>query len=124
VKEDSDLMILADEQFFHVIDMGKHDEEPQQFEQKCAGLFISDNSYMYTLTHKNPKLGMTSGFRLYDVENCISKIFNKGAKPAGGEELDFQQQLMNKESAGKDDFMSYHLQQVQVGCQGLIDFSH
>jgi hypothetical protein len=34
---------------------------------------------MYTLSHKNPETGGRSGFRLYDLENCISKVFSQAA---------------------------------------------
>ena len=46
------MIILSDERYFYVIDMKHHDREPLRFEQKCVGLFLSDNNYMYTLTNK------------------------------------------------------------------------
>ena len=58
---------------------------------------MSDSNFIYTLTHKNEKEGIQSGFRLYDIENCISSI---------------QTEVKGKQG----NFMSYHLQSVQVGC--------
>jgi hypothetical protein len=62
-------------------------------------LYFSDNNYLYTLNHKQSDGsgvgGRPSGFRLYDIENVIEK----------------------------DKDHSYLLNSVQVGCQGLIDFS-
>jgi hypothetical protein len=52
------LMIFACEQYFYVINMNGENHNPARFEQRCAGLFISDNNYMYTLTHKNPEMGI------------------------------------------------------------------
>ena len=76
-------MILADTGHFYVIDMGNQSVEPLRFEQRCAGLYLSDNNFMYTLTHKNGELGIQSGFRLYDIENCISSLFAKPSAKAG-----------------------------------------
>jgi hypothetical protein len=54
---------------------------------------------MYTLCHKSTGMGTTkerpAGFKLYDIENVIEK----------------------------DQDLCYLLNSVQVGCQGLIDFS-
>lgn len=72
VKEGSGLMILADHTYFYVINMGSEDAQPTRFKQMCAGLFLSDNNYMYTLCHKNSETKTSSGFRLFDIENCIS----------------------------------------------------
>ncbi len=69
VREGSSLMILADSTYFYVINMASQDAQPTRFKQMCAGLFLSDNNYMYALCHKT-KSG--SGFRLFDIENCIS----------------------------------------------------
>lgn len=79
VRKEKGHMILADQTYFYVIDMSSPEEQPQKFKQMCAGLFLSDNSYMYTLSHKNPETGGRSGFRLYDLENCISKVFSQAA---------------------------------------------
>jgi len=46
----------------------------------CAGLFLSDNNYMYALSHKNKETKTSSGFRLYDIENCISQVAKKAMK--------------------------------------------
>lgn len=98
VKEDSGLMILADDVFFHVIDMAQHDEDPMQFEQRCAGVFLSDDNYMYTLTNKNVQKNISSGFRLYDIENCINKAMKKNVKEKKGAEVDdFFEQLKGKD---------------------------
>lgn len=64
-------------------------------DQNIAGLFLTDNNFLYTLSHKRPEKNIGSGFRLYDVWNCIQ--------------------------TGQD--LSYPLSRVQVGCQPLIDFS-
>lgn len=64
-------------------------------DQNIMGLFFSDNNYMYTLSNKRPALNISSGFRLFDIWNCIST----------------------------GSALSYELSRVQVGCQALIDFS-
>jgi hypothetical protein len=80
----------------HIYKIDKKSKQIVAFEnQNCAGLFLSDNNYLYTLSHKRPDKGIGSGFRLYDIWNCIS--------------------------TGQD--LSYQLTNVQVGCQPLIDFS-
>lgn len=72
------LMILVDETYFYVVDFTDPNFERKRFEQRCAGLFLSDNNFIYTLTHKNQEKDILSGFRLYDIENCISKIYSNG----------------------------------------------
>ena len=67
-------MILVDETYFYVINLRNMDEIPSKFKQMCIGLFVSDNNFMYTLSHKNPDTNTASGFRLYDIENCISQV--------------------------------------------------
>lgn len=63
-------------------------------ETNITGIYFSDRNYLYTLSHGHGK--RRSGFRLYDIENVVE--------------------------SGKD--YSYLLtQNVQVGCQGFIDFS-
>ena len=62
--------------------------------QNCIGVFFSDNNYLYSLAHRGQ--GKRAGFRLYDIENVVEH---------------------NKD-------YSYTLSaSVQVGCQGLIDYS-
>lgn len=79
---------------YHIYKIDKRTKDVFAFEnQNIAGLFLSDNNYLYTLSHK--RVGISSGFRLYDIWNCIS--------------------------TGSD--LSYQLSRVQVGCQPLIDFS-
>jgi hypothetical protein len=65
-------MIFADHTYFYVINMMNSNIEPVRFKQMCSGLFLSDGNYMYTLSHKNPDTNTESGFRLYDIRNCIS----------------------------------------------------
>jgi hypothetical protein len=92
---------LINEHFFffdhyHIYKIDKKSKEIFIFEdQNIAGLFFSDNNYLYTLSHKRPEKNVGSGFRLYDVWNCITT----------GEDLNYQ------------------LSKVQVGCQAMIDFS-
>jgi hypothetical protein len=74
VKEDDGLMILVDDTYFYVMNLRNMDEIPSKFKQMCIGLFVSDNNFMYTLSHKNPDTNTDSGFRLYDIENCISQV--------------------------------------------------
>lgn len=86
-------MFLIDTLNFYKVDLETNEIVTFE-EQRCVGLYFSDNNYLYTLSHKRGDI--SSGFRLYDIENCINK--------------------------GQD--LSYLLSKVQVGCQGLIDFSH
>lgn len=92
------LMIMSDSEYFYVLDMSNPDYQPMKYEQRCAGLFLSDNNYMYTLTHKNLQQGIQSGFRLYDIENCISKAqkhfkaVEALANQEGGEDAAFHEQ--------------------------------
>ena len=71
---ESGTMIFADETYFYVINMMRDDVPPVKFKQMCSGLFLSDDNYMYTLSHKNPDTNTESGFRLYDIRNCISQV--------------------------------------------------
>ena len=81
---------------YHIYKIDKVTKSIHVFQdQNISGLFFSDNNYLYTLSHKRPEKNISSGFRLYDVWNCITT----------GEDL------------------SYQLSRVQVGCQNLIDFS-
>ena len=63
-------------------------------------MYFSDNNYLYTMCHKTGVSGKPdyrqSGFRLYDIANVIEKNMDN----------------------------SYLLTSIQVGCQGLIDFSN
>lgn len=93
IKHSEKSMFLIDTLNFYQINLETN--EIQTFpQQRSIGVFFSDNNYLYTLSHKRGDI--SSGFRLYDIENCINK--------------------------GQD--LSYLLSRVQVGCQGLIDFSH
>jgi hypothetical protein len=85
-------MFLVDSKNFYKIDMIANEAVALK-DQNCVGLFFSDDNYLYTLSHKSN--GVSSGFRLYDIDNCINKNLT----------------------------LSYLLSQVQVGCQALIDFS-
>lgn len=81
---------------YHIYKIDKKSKTVTAFEnQNISGLFLSDDNYLYTLSHKRTDKGISSGFRMYDVWNCVSK--------------------------GQD--LSYQLSKVQVGCQPLIDFS-
>jgi len=96
--KDDKYMFIVDNVNFYKINI-KTNETKTFAEQNCVGLYFSDNNYLYTLCHKsNPTLLKVrpSGFRLYDIENVIEK----------------------------DQDLSYLLSSMQVGCQGLIDFSH
>ena len=96
--KDDRYMFLVDDDNFYKIDI-KTSETRTYVEQNCVGLYFSDNNYLYTLCHKSNPTGINvrpSGFRLYDIENVIEK----------------------------DQDLSYLLSSMQVGCQGLIDFSH
>eukprot|EP00347_Sterkiella_histriomuscorum_P017370 403349643 len=96
--KDERYMFIVDNSNFYKIDL-KTNETRTYEEQNCVGLYFSDNNYLYTLCHKSNPTGLKvrpSGFRLYDIENVIEK----------------------------DQDLSYLLSSMQVGCQGLIDFSH
>jgi hypothetical protein len=57
----------------HIYKIDKKSHKVATFpHQNIAGLFLSDNNYLYTLSHKRPDKGISSGFRLYDVWNCIT----------------------------------------------------
>lgn len=62
----------------------------------CTGLFVSDHNFMYTLSRKNPDTNTASGFRLYDIENCISQV-NRRNKP-----LKLQSSQVGGDSADAD----------------------
>jgi hypothetical protein len=72
--DDSGMMILADDTYFYVINMLDANLPPVKYKQMCAGMFLSDGNYMYTLSHKNPGTKTESGFRLYDIRNCITQV--------------------------------------------------
>lgn len=58
------------------------------------GMYFADKNYLYTLCHKSAK--KPSGLRLYDIENVVQK--------------------------DEDHFLML-TNNLQVGCQGLIDYS-
>lgn len=100
IKEDEVFSRINEHYFFfdnhHIYKIDKRNKTLHTFyDQNIAGIFLSDNNYLYTLSHKRPDKNIGSGFRLYDVWNCIQ--------------------------TGQD--LSYPLSRVQVGCQPLIDFS-
>ena len=105
VKEDDGLMILLDETYFYVINLRNLDETPSKFKQMCTGLFVSDNNFMYTLSRKNPDTNTASGFRLYDIENCISQVNRRNkalklqASQGGGDSADADVQLDSSSQA-------------------------
>ena len=133
-------MILLDETYFYTINLKNLDETPSKFKQMCTGLFVSDHNFMYTLSRKNPETNTASGFRLYDIENCISqvnrrnkalKLQNQQAGSGDSADTDLQQDSSLQTNGVSDDslinmkeLMSYQLSSVHVGCQGTIDFSH
>ena len=70
--KDMNNIILVDNDHFYKIDISTNDV--MKFEnQQCVGIFFSDNNYLYTLSHKPLYKQGVSGFKLYDVENCIEK---------------------------------------------------
>ena len=64
-------------------------------DQNCIGFYLSDQNYLYTLCHKTE--GKSAGLRLYELENVIEK---------------------------DKDYSLLLTSEIQVGCQGHIDFSH
>lgn len=65
--------MLADRTYFSFLDMDTKSEEiqPIKFKQMSTGLFLSDDNFIYSLCQKIPETGTSSGFRLFDIENCI-----------------------------------------------------
>ncbi len=58
---------------FHIYKIDRKSQEIIVFEdQNIAGLYFSDDNYLYTLSHKRPEKNVGSGFRLYDIWNCIT----------------------------------------------------
>jgi hypothetical protein len=91
--KDTNKIFLVDYKNFYLVNFDTLSIDPIN-NTNCQGLFLSDNNYMYTLSHKSQD--RSSGFILYDIQNCIEKNVT----------------------------VNYHLSNIQVGCQGLIDFSH
>ena len=63
-------------------------------DQNCVGLFVVDDKFCYTLSHSSKD--KSSGLRLYDISNMLSK----------------------------DTDVSCKLSNVQVGFQGHLDWNH
>jgi hypothetical protein len=76
--KDEEVFSRINEHYFffddhHIYKIDKYNKTLITFnDQNIAGLFLSDNNYLYTLSHKRPERNIGSGFRLYDVWNCIT----------------------------------------------------
>jgi hypothetical protein len=81
------IMLLADHTYFYVINFAKQDSQPTRYKQMCSGIYLSDHNYMYTLSHKNTETGTSSGFRLYDIGNCIDQVKKWGLDATKVDEL-------------------------------------
>jgi hypothetical protein len=89
-------VFLVDEKNFYKYDI-QEGTTLTYYNHKVQGMYFLDNNYCYTMSHCNKAKGheRRSGLRLYDLNN-----------------------LMNLNSDN-----SYHLTNIQVGCNSKIDFS-
>lgn len=64
--DDKSIMVMDNEHFYILIIALKLTIKLEN--QNCIGMYLLDNNYLYTLSHKSKTF--SSGFRLYDLENC------------------------------------------------------
>ena len=65
------LIYLVDKYNFYKMNMDTKQCEAVHGNQFCIGLYLSDGKFLYALCHKNNH--RKSGFKLYDMENVITK---------------------------------------------------